>query len=124
MSDEQENDGTWSCLKKTIIGTLATVVTAGGAWVGTTIFGGGEEAAPVQQVAPQPMILNIDNSSQNNSSNSAGGSTTIIKETVKEVPSSQPAPVQAAPVEEKVETPMERMKRLKAEKAKQDEASK
>ena len=124
MSDEQENDGTWSGLKKTIIGTLATVVTAGGAWVGTTIFGGGEEAAPVQQVAPQPMILNIDNSSQNNSSNSAGGSTTIIKETVKEVPSSQPAPVQAAPVEEKVETPMERMKRLKAEKAKQDEASK
>ena len=28
MSDEQENDGTWSGLKKTIIGTLATVVTA------------------------------------------------------------------------------------------------
>lgn len=124
MSDEQENDGTWSGLKKTIIGTLATVVTAGGAWIGTTIFGGGEEAAPVQQTTPQPMILNIDNSSQNNSSNSAGGSTTIIKETVKEVPSSQPAPAQAAPVEEKVETPMERMKRLKAEKAKQDEASK
>lgn len=124
MSDEQENDGTWSGLKKTIIGTLATVVTAGGAWIGTTIFGGGEEAAPVQQTTPQPMILNIDNSSQNNSSNSAGGSTTIIKETVKEVPSSQPAPAQSAPVEEKVETPMERMKRLKAEKAKQDEASK
>ena len=108
MSDEQENDGTWSGLKKTIIGTLATVVTAGGAWIGTTIFGGGEEAAPVQQAA-QPLILNIDNSSQNNSSNSAGGSTTVIKETVREVPSSQPAPAQAAPVEEKVETPMERM---------------
>ena len=123
MSDEQENDGTWSGLKKTIIGTLATVVTAGGAWIGATIFGGGEEAAPVQQAA-QPLILNIDNSSQNNSSNSAGGSTTVIKETVREVPSSQPAPAQAAPVEEKVETPMERMKRLKAEKAKQDEASK
>ena len=123
MSDEQENDGTWSGLKKTIIGTLATIVTAGGAWIGTTIFGGGEEAAPVQQAA-QPLILNIDNSSQNNSSNSAGGSTTVIKETVREVPSSQPAPAQAAPVEEKVETPMERMKRLKAEKAKQDEASK
>lgn len=123
MSDEQENDGTWSGFKKTIIGTLATIVTAGGAWVGTTIFGGGEEAAPVQQTA-QPLILNIDNSSQNNSSNSAGASTTIIKETVKEVPVSQPAPVQSAPVEEKVETPMERMKRLKAEKAKQDEASK
>jgi hypothetical protein len=120
MSEEQENDGTWSGLKKTIIGTLATVVTAGGAWVGTTIFGGGEEAAPVQQAAPAPIILNVDNSSQNNSSNSAGGSNTIIKETVREVQSA-PAPVQqAAPVEEKVETPMERMKRLKAEKAKQE----
>jgi hypothetical protein len=120
MSEENENDGTWSGLKKTLIGTLATVVTAGGAWIGTTIFGGGEEAAPVQQAAPQPMILNIDNSSQNNSSNAAGGSTTIIKETVKEVQSA-PAPVQqTAPVEEKVETPMERMKRLKAEKAKQE----
>jgi hypothetical protein len=124
MSDEQENDGTWSGLKKTIIGTLATVVTAGGAWVGTTIFSGGEEVAPVQQQAAQPIILNVDNSSQNNSSNSAGGSTTVIKETVREVQSSQPAPAQAAPVEEKVETSVERMKRLKAEKAKQDEDSK
>jgi hypothetical protein len=119
MSEENENDGTWSGLKKTLIGTLATVVTAGGAWIGTTIFGGGEEAAPVQQAAPQPMILNIDNSSQNNSSNSAGGSKTVIKETIREVPASQPA-AQPAPVEEKVETPMERMKRLKAEKAKQE----
>ena len=124
MSAEQENDGTWSGLKKTIIGTLATVVTAGGAWVGTTIFSGGEEAAPVQQQAAQPIILNVDNSSQNNSSNSAGGSTTVIKETVREVPSSQPAPAQVAPVEEKVETSVEKMKRLKAEKAKQDESSK
>lgn len=33
MSEEtntQENDGTWSGLKKTIIGTLATLITGGG----------------------------------------------------------------------------------------------
>ena len=41
---EEENDGTWSGLKKTIIGTLATVVTGGGVWLSTTLFGGGEEA--------------------------------------------------------------------------------
>ena len=47
MSEEQE--GTWSGLKKTLLGTVATVVTAGGAWLGSTLFGGGsEEATPIQ----------------------------------------------------------------------------
>ena len=52
MSEETNNDGTWSGLKKTIIGTLATVVTEGGAWIGTTLFGGGEEAPAPVQAAP------------------------------------------------------------------------
>ena len=39
MSEEQENDGTWSGLKKTIVGVLGTVVTAGGVWL-TTLLGG------------------------------------------------------------------------------------
>ena len=38
MSEEQE-EGTFSSLKKTILGTVATVVTAGGAWLGSTLFG-------------------------------------------------------------------------------------
>ena len=67
MSEETENDGTWSGLKKTIIGTIATAVTAGGAWFTTTLFGGGddEEKAKTEQVtpAPAPVInLSVDNS--------------------------------------------------------------
>ena len=84
MSEETENDGTWSGLKKTIIGTIATAVTAGGAWFTTTLFGGDdEEKTKTEQVAPAqaPVInLSVDNSSQNNSSNGGGGTTTVIKE--------------------------------------------
>ena len=44
MSEEQEtNDGTWSGLKKTIIGTLTTVIAGGGTWLGVMLFGGGNE---------------------------------------------------------------------------------
>ena len=121
MSEEQE--GGMSAVKKTIIGIATTAVTAAGAYVTThieAIFGGGEEekveqvAAPAQ-AAPAPIVLNIDNSSQNNSTNSGGG-TTIIKETVREVPAAAPAPV----VEEKPETPQERMARLKKQRAEQN----
>ena len=60
MSEEVEstNDGTWSGLKKTIIGVATTLVTAGGVWV-STLLGGGDktepapqQAAPVQQAQP------------------------------------------------------------------------
>jgi hypothetical protein len=56
MSEEMENDGTWSSLKKTIIGTLATLVTAGGAYVGTLFFGGSDESegTKTEQVPAQP----------------------------------------------------------------------
>jgi hypothetical protein len=82
MSEEQENDGTWSGLKKTIIGTIATAVTAGGAWFTSTLFGGNDdkEEPKTEQVAPAPVInLNVDNSSKNTNSG-GGGTTTIIKE--------------------------------------------
>ena len=54
MSEEQEtNDSTWSGLKKTIIGTIATAVTAGGAWFTSTLFGGGDdEEKPKTEQAP------------------------------------------------------------------------
>ncbi len=80
MSEELENEGTWSGLKKTILGTVATVVTAGGAWLGSTLFGGGEEAAP----APAAPVINITNS--NTQQQSQGGGTTKVIERVKEVP--------------------------------------
>ena len=83
MSEEQNvetNDGTWSGLKKTIIGVISTAVLAGGTYLTTHLFGGGEEHK-TEQVAPAPapvINLNVDNSSKN--TNSGGGTTTIIKE--------------------------------------------
>jgi hypothetical protein len=87
MSEEVENtnDGTWSGLKKTIVGVAGTVVTAGGVWL-TTLFGGGDkEAAPA--VAPAP-IINITNSQTQQQSVGSSGKTVIIKEkeTVRDVP--------------------------------------
>ena len=92
MSEEQE-EGTFSSLKKTILGTVATVVTAGGAWLGSTLFGGGEEAAP----APAAPVINITNS--NTQQQSQGGGTTKVIERVKEVPAKE----KAAPAPKKKE---------------------
>ena len=92
MSEELENnDGTWSGLKKTIIGVATTAVMGLGTWGVTQITGGGDEPAPVQQ-APAP-VINIQNS--NTQSQSAGGGTTKIieREKVVEKP--------AAPVKKK-----------------------
>jgi hypothetical protein len=93
MSEEQENDGTWSGLKKTIIGTIATITAAGGAYFATQLFGGEEsESTKTEQAAPV-INLNVDNSSQNNSSNGGGGTTVIKEKTIVEKPaqSAQPA---------------------------------
>jgi hypothetical protein len=91
MSEETQEDG-MSTIKKTIIGLVTTVVTAAGAYVTTQfneIFGIEEEektevTAPVQQQAPTPIILNVDNSSSN--SNQGGGTTVIKEKTVVEKP--------------------------------------
>ena len=88
MSEEVENsnDGTWSGLKKTIIGVATTAIMGLGTWGVTQITGGGDEA-PAPAAAP---VINITNSNQQ--SQSAGGGKTVIikeKETVKE----KPAPV-------------------------------
>jgi hypothetical protein len=93
MSEEQNvetNDGTWSGLKKTIIGAISTAVLAGGTWLTTQLFGGHEEApaAPVQQAAP---IININNTQQQQQS-AGGGKTVIIQ---------QAAPAAAQPATQK-----------------------
>lgn len=90
---EQNNDGTWSGLKKTIIGVATTAVMGLGTW-GVTQITGGDEPAPVQQAAP---VINITNSNQQQQS--AGG-TTVVRERVIEKPSAQPAKP-AAPVKKK-----------------------
>ena len=118
-----------STLKKTILGVVTTAVTGAGVYLTTNInkiFGIEDETdAKVEQLLeaqqaqqasqPAPIVLNIEN---NNTQQQTSGGTTIIKETVREVPA-QPVQ-QAAPVEEKPETPAERMARLKKQREEQN----
>jgi len=93
MSEEVENsnDGTWSGLKKTIIGVATTAVMGLGTWGVTQLTGGDKDEAPVQQAAP---VINITNSNQQSQS-AGGGKTVIIKEKTTE------AAKPAAPVKKK-----------------------
>ncbi len=93
MSEELENsnDGTWSGLKKTIIGVATTAVMGLGTWGVTQITGGGDAPAPAPAAAP---VINITNSNQQQQS--AGGKTVIIKEraaggTAQPAPAAKPA---------------------------------
>jgi hypothetical protein len=73
MAEEtQEQEGTWSGLKKTIIGVAGTVVTAGGVWLSTILGGDKAEPAPVQAA---PVINITTNQTQQQA---AGGKTVII----------------------------------------------
>ena len=93
MSEEanvETNDGTWSGLRKTIIGTISTAILAGGTYLTTTLFGGSEdkEETKTEQVAPaaQPVInVNLENNNTNQQKQS-GGTNTIIRERVVEKP--------------------------------------
>lgn len=76
MAEETEQEGTWSGLKKTIIGVAGTVVTAGGVWLSTLLGGGDKEAAP----APAAPVINITNSQTQQQAAGGGGKTVIIKE--------------------------------------------
>ena len=114
-----------SSLKKGIIGLAGTMVAAVGTFVTTqfnTLLGIEEESdAPTEMVAPVE-----NNNSQQQNVNVSGPeiiinipqqqtpppTKTIIRETVKEVPA-EPKEV----VEEKPETPLERMQRLRREAA-------
>ena len=100
MSEEVENsnDGTWSGLKKTIIGVATTAVMGLGTWGVTQITGGDEAPAPA--AAP---VINITNSNQQQQS--AGGGTTIIKEKVVEKPAAAPKPKKKEGDEFKEEAP-------------------
>lgn len=92
MSEETQ-ESTWSGLKKTIIGTLATVVTAGGAWIATTLFGGEEVAPAPVQAAP---TINI--TQQAAPAAAPATNTTIIRE--KTVEKAAPAQKEEAKKEE------------------------
>ena len=99
MSEETQdhNDGTFSGLKKTIIGTLTTVITGGGIWVSTHLFGGeatDKEEVKTEVAAPAaaaPVIINLQNNNTNQQKQS-GGTHTVIKERVIEKAAPAPAP--------------------------------
>jgi flagellar basal body-associated protein FliL len=92
---EENNEGGLSGLKKTIIGTLGTIVTAGGVWL-TTHLGGGEatdkEEVKTEQVAPAPaaapVVINLQNNNTNQQKQQSNNSNSNK--------SAAPAPVQQA----------------------------
>lgn len=88
MSEEKEvveQDGTWTGLKKTIIGVASTAILGVGTWATTKLTGGEEEKAS----PAQPSII-INNTQQQQQQQAAGGGkTVVIKEVTKP---SQPAP--------------------------------
>jgi hypothetical protein len=83
---EQSNDGTWSGLKKTIIGVATTAVMGLGTW-GITQITGGDDTAPAPAAAP---VINITNS--NNQQQSAGGGTKVIERVVEKPAAEKPKP--------------------------------
>ena len=106
MSEEtQENDGTWSGLKKTIIGTLSTAVLAGGTWLTTTLFGGHDEPkeeTKTEQTTPAaaaPVIVNVQQSQENKQQVKQGGGT-VVRERIIEKPVEKPAPAKTQPENE------------------------
>ena len=81
---EQSNDGTWSGLKKTIIGVATTAVMGLGTWGITKITGGDDEPAPAPAAQPSIIINNTQQQQQ------AAGGTKVI-ERVVEKPAAKPA---------------------------------
>lgn len=100
---EQNNDGTLSGLKKTIIGVLSTAVMGLGTWGITQITGGeNSEPTPVQQVAPI-INLNVENNNTQNQSN--GGTTKVIERVVEKPVEVKPKPKKKEGDEFKEEVP-------------------
>lgn len=89
MSEEQES--TTKSFKGIIITLVSTVTLGVGGFITNKLTGGDDkEAAPVQQVAPAP-VININNTQQQSQS-AGGGKTVIIKEKSTTAPAPAPAP--------------------------------
>ena len=93
---EKHNDGTMSGLKKTMIGTIGTLVTAGGAFLMTYMQKPKESD---KQVQPQSININIP------AQQSAGGKTVIIKEKSATPATAAPKPKKKEGDEFKEEAP-------------------
>jgi len=90
--NEKHNDGTMSGLKKTIIGTVGTLVTAGGAFL-MTYLQKPKDDAKANPATQQSININLPAQQQQ----AAGGKTVIIKEKEKAAEAAKPA----APVKKK-----------------------
>jgi hypothetical protein len=95
--NEKHNDGTMSGLKKTMIGTVGTLVTAGGAFLMTYLQKPKESD---KQVQPQSININIPQQQQ-----AAGGKTVIIKEKSATPATAAPKPKKKEGDEFKEEAP-------------------
>ena len=91
---EQNNDGTLSGLKKTIIGVATTAIMGLGTWGITKVTGGGDESAPAP-AAPAPVINITTNNTQQQQ---AAGATKVIERVVE-----KPAAKQTEPAPKKKE---------------------
>jgi hypothetical protein len=97
---EETNDGTWSGLKKTLIGTISTAVLAGGTWFTTTLFGGHEEEpkeeTKTETAAPAPVIVNVQQNQENKQKVENGGGTHTIERIVEKpaAPAEKPKKVE------------------------------
>ena len=98
--NEKHNDGTMSGLKKTIIGTVGTLVTAGGAFLMTYLQKPKDDGKPAQPATNQSININIPQQQQ-----SAGGKTVIIKEKEKAGEAKPAAPVKKKEGDEFKEKP-------------------
>ena len=89
MSEETQdhNDGTWSGLKKTIIGLITTVVLGAGGVITNKLIGEEDNKETPQQVAP---VININNTQTQQQS--AGGTKTIIVKETNSAPAKKEAP--------------------------------
>jgi flagellar basal body-associated protein FliL len=88
--NEKHNDGSMSGLKKTLIGTVGTLVTAGGAFLMTYL----QKPKEGENKQTQPQSININIPAQQQA---AAGKTVIIKEKGTTGVASKPA----APVKKK-----------------------
>jgi hypothetical protein len=95
--NEKHNDGTMSGLKKTMIGTIGTLVTAGGAFLMTYLQKPKESD---KQVQPQSININMPAQQQ-----AAGGKTIIIKEKSATPATAAPKPKKKEGDEFKEEAP-------------------
>jgi flagellar basal body-associated protein FliL len=101
MSEETQNtnetnDGTWSGLKKTIVGTLSTVITGGGVWLGTTLYGSHDEPKEETKTehttpaAAAPVIVNVQQNQENKQKVENGGPTVIRERVIEKPTTTQP----------------------------------